>query len=65
MMTNEHSKNNFMDQNTTQPQANQGAAVLVGSGTLLASDLLDKIRDAKVQIGESIVIENLRKKGLI
>ena len=34
-MTNEHSKNNFMDQNTTQPQANQGAAVLVGSGTLL------------------------------
>jgi hypothetical protein len=35
-MTNEPSENNSMEQNTTQPQADQGAAVLVGYGTLLA-----------------------------
>lgn len=35
VMTNEHSEHNFMYKNTNQPQANQGAAVLVGSGTLL------------------------------
>jgi len=34
-MCREHSENNFMDQNTQQPSADQGAAVLVGTGDLL------------------------------
>jgi hypothetical protein len=34
-MCREHSENNFMDKNTQQPSADQGAAVLVGTGDLL------------------------------
>ncbi len=44
-MSREHSANNFMDQTTQQPPADQGAAVLVGSGDLF---------------GSSYVAENLR-----
>ena len=54
-MTNEHSENNFMDQNTTQPQSNQGAAVLVGSGTLLGAALL--VVEAEVRYWEDAYVD--------